>query len=143
MKRPVALIGIDGTLAISNAPEGNDWNENTEILALAKPVQAVAALTLALHLENWHLIGFTSRNQRWRKLTMDWLVKHDVPLDELLMRDDKDYGTAPDVKLDLALKYFQSDLEKKVNLVIDDRDDVLAPFNALGITTMLVRGVGK
>ena len=142
MIKPVALIGIDGTLAISNAPEGNDWTENTEILSLAKPVLSIAALTFALHLDNWHLVGFTSRNQRWRKLTMEWLVKHEIPLDELLMRDDKDFGTAPDVKFDLALKYFRR-LDEDVHLVIDDREDVLAPFHALGITTMLVNGVVK
>lgn len=134
--RPIALIGIDGTLLASMSNADFDYSDTK----CAKPIIGVLEMALALHLDNWRLIGVTSRAETWRKPTTEWLLKHEVPLDKILMRADDDYSTAPELKLALAKKYFGAELRNLVHLVVDDREDVLACFNALGITTMLVHG---
>jgi hypothetical protein len=134
--RPYALVGIDNTLSDQigvDTFEDRDFSKDI-------PIPGMHAFVTALHMDNWRVIGITSRNERWRKPTMDWLLRHEFLLDEVLMRADSDYRSADEVKMSLAIDRFPNELHKAVKLVVDDRDDVLAAFNAIGITTLLVHG---
>ncbi len=90
----------------------------------------------------FNIVGFTARPDKWRKQTMDWCLKHDVTLHELLMRPDDNYRPAPDLKLELVRKRF-SKPEEEVLAIFDDRLDVVSAFSQLGITALMVKARSK
>jgi phosphoglycolate phosphatase-like HAD superfamily hydrolase len=101
------------------------------------PVPEMIALVDSLALDH-NIICMTGRPERWRQLTILWLIKHNVPFDELIMREDDCYERTPELKIRLARQRFGDDLAD-LHLVMDDREDVLAAFSALGVTTLHVR----
>lgn len=105
-----------------------------------KPAQDVVDLINELASNGYVVMGLTARPEKWRRLTMDWLVKHRVALDGLLMRGDTDYRPAAEIKGALALAYFGSEEEIRANVlcVLDDREDVITSFCALGVTAIQV-----
>lgn len=83
----------------------------------------------------YRLIGLTARPEKWRKLTMDWLLRHGVMLDGLLMRADDAFHPAPALKTELVLSKFNLN---EIAFILDDREDVIAAFRALGVTALQV-----
>lgn len=80
------------------------------------------------------IVGVFPRPARYRKLTMEWLIKNGVKLDLLLMRPDDDFRPEPEMKLDLIRKTFP-DLSR-ILVAMDDRDDVIEAYRAAGINAM-------
>lgn len=78
------------------------------------------------------IIGSTARPEKWRQLTMKWLLRYDVPFHDLLMRANGDTRTSSEVKTG-----FLKTNPYVPDLVIDDRQDVCAAFCKLGISTLL------
>lgn len=118
---------------------GVSWDEYHAASAKDEPLEDVINLLHALRNSGYTPIGLTARPGKWRQLTMDWLVKHDVPFEELLMRPDDDYHPAPAMKVALALERFPQ-IKDQVAFVLDDREDVIAAFKALGVTALQVHG---
>ena len=83
----------------------------------------------------YYIVGLTARPEKWRKQTMDWMLKHEVPMDALLMRPDKSYDPSPKVKTDLVMDHYPNRFHR-IAFVIDDRDDVVEAFRALNINTI-------
>jgi len=117
--------------------ERGSWDEYHEAGCDDKPVKVMVDLLHALKASGHVLVGSTARPEKWRKLTMDWFVKHDVPLDELMMRADKDFRPSPQVKISHA-----KDAPFWPDLVIDDRDDICAAFCAEGVVTLMANVCG-
>lgn len=84
--------------------------------------------------------GLTSRNEKWRTLTVTWLLKHGLLLDDILMRPDNDFTPAAEMKIRLVRERLGDDaaIRRQVLAVFDDREDVLATFAAIGVTTLQV-----
>lgn len=104
-----------------------------------EPIHDLVALINALHSQGFIVIGITARPEKWRSLTLQWLVKHGVMMEEILMRPDNAFHPAPEIKLKLALDRF-ADIKNEVALVLDDRDDVIAAFMQLGVSCLRVHG---
>jgi hypothetical protein len=89
----------------------------------------------------WLIVGITARPEKWRALSMKTLIKHNVSMDELLMRPDEAFHPAPEIKVLLAQKRFPgTTLQDEVAFLLEDREDVCEAFHALGITTLQVKG---
>lgn len=133
------ICDIDHTIsdAAWRDPLLGNWDEYYIEAYLDKPITEV------IDLVNYYgqfqaVVCLTARPERWRKLTLSWLVKHSVMFHDLLMRPDNNHEPSAILKPKMALTYFGDDIITKVDLVIDDREDVLSAFRALGLTTLQV-----
>jgi len=130
------LCDIDNTLSLAswrNQYKG-DWDTYHKLSTDDEPVSEIIEAVNALAAAGIAVIIITARPERWRGITIEWLSHHRVAGDGLLMRPDDDWRPSPIVKMELAVSHFGPDLADHVSLVIDDRDDVLEAFRALGIT---------
>lgn len=134
----ICLIDIDDTLADTahrqHLIEEGGWDAFHGASRDDPPIPATIALLDALA-ASYHIVALTARPEKWRTLTMTWLVRHNVSVHELLMRPDADFRPAALVKPDVAITRYGSPeaLQTAVSFVIDEREDVLAAFVALGI----------
>lgn len=137
--RKNVLVDIDHTL--SNAFWRDSmigsmgWDDYHMASRDDQPLQDMCSLINELWFD-YQVIGLTARPEKWRKLTVEWLLKNRVELHEILMRPDDDYRSSPELKVALAKKRFGDDLHNHVSFVIDDRDDVCSVFRALGVTVL-------
>jgi len=140
------LVDLDHTL--SNAFHRDEmigvetWDTYHAASINDEPLHDVCGLVRALALQGYTLVGLTARPAKWRQLTNEWLVKHGVPLDTILMREDEDFRPSAEMKTALALDYFGGEeaLRERVAFLLEDREDVAAAFSALGITALQVFG---
>lgn len=142
--RNLILIDLDDTVSASWRRQhlvDDSWEAFHADLINDEPIWDIVRVLEAL---SWkvpgspELIGLTARPEKWRRLTMDWLLRHDVQLDGLLMRPDDDFRPSAQVKVDLVANMVGGvyAIKDRVLCVIDDRDDVLKAFAALGVTTL-------
>lgn len=149
MKRRVILCDIDHTLSAAWYRDpmigAETWDTYHAASVADEPIHDVMSLinSLAGSLtdDEWIIIGLTARPEKWRSLTMQWLVKHGIHMDELLMRPDESYNPAPEIKVQLAQERFPGDqLKDNVAFLVEDREDVCEAFHNLGITALQVKG---
>lgn len=119
---------------------GGPWDDYHAASVDDKPATDICTLLDMLRGNGIQVIGLTSRPEKWRKMTMEWLVKHGIFMDDLLMRPDANFENSGPLKVNLAQAYFGDSLGERVLFVLDDRDDVVAGFAALGITSLQVMG---
>ena len=139
--RKTILIDIDHVLADAFARDdmlNGDWDSYHAAAANDLPVHDLVTIVNAFAVGGLRIIGLTARPGKWRTMTALWLYDHGINLDEILMRDDLDYRSAPLVKLDLVRDYFGNDDEVRFHVaaLIDDRDDVIQAFAGLGVTCL-------
>jgi hypothetical protein len=85
-------------------------------------------------------MGITGRNEKNRQLTVAWLVQNKVDIDELLMRPDNDYTKNGELKVKLIQERFKGDF-KNIHFLIDDNEDAILAFMAIGIATLQIRNI--
>lgn len=147
MKRKYVLCDIDHVL--SNAwwrdpmigGEGG-WDAYHLEGDKDEPIHDIVHLLNALHDDGYAIVLLTARPEKWRKLTMTWLVRHGVNVDEMLMRPDANFDPSPKCKLDQVKARF-ADPTDAIAMVIEDRDDICNVFRELGVTVLQVFGRQK
>jgi phosphoglycolate phosphatase-like HAD superfamily hydrolase len=122
----LSLIGTDG---------GYDAYHSQ--LHLDKLVPEVLALVRAVFFAGWKIHAITARPEKWREATIRHLIKYTVPIDRVLMRGDKDFRPAPDVKMDLVMNNFPG-IPYSQMIALDDREDCSMAYKSLGIVTLQV-----
>lgn len=136
-----ALFDIDHVCSDAAHRDGmiaeGDWDAYHAASDKDAPVPELALIVNALARAGVPVVLITARPVKWRTLTVGWLARHGIYFDELLMRADDDYRSAPQVKIALAEERFGPELSD-VAFLMDDREDTLAAFRAKGVTTMLV-----
>ena len=148
MKKKVIVVDLDGTLYNSTQRshhiQAKDWEGFHAASINDPPNQDVIDL---IKLISWNgsqrliFMGVTGRNERYREITMKWLLKHHVPLDELHMRPDDNYESDIEIKTKLlsdALQAHDMGIED-VWFALEDRDRVVDHFRSIGIPTYQVR----
>lgn len=132
------IVDLDGTLcdvsAILHLVEGTERDFHAFHAASADcPVRDdVREVVRAAHRDGTGVLVVTSREFIWRDLTLDWLQRHEVPYDELVMRIVGDYRPDHIVKAEMY-----DDLTARgwsVTDAWDDRDDIADLWAARGIT---------
>lgn len=80
-----------------------------------------------------HLIVFTSRPEKVRLKTSQWLSRWGIPISHLMMRPDDNMMPSVDIKK-LMLNWLPAEYE--VQYAIDDRNDILDMYRANGIRSV-------
>lgn len=136
MQRRIVLCDIDHTLADAYWRDGmigtDTWDKYHSASIDDEPLHDVVALVNALS-SVYSIACLTARPEKWRKLTMEWLLRHSLQIDELLMRPDDDYSGAAESKRKLI-----AGREHEIAFVLEDREDVAAMFKGLNITVLQV-----
>ena len=131
------IADLDGTLvdvsAIIHHVEGEerDFAAFHAASADAPPHPEVVDAVRAAHAAGRAVLVVTSREFVWRDLTLDWLVAHDVPYDQLVMRIVGDHRPDHVVKAEM-LAELQAD-GYTVLEAWEDTDDVAALWEENGI----------
>lgn len=148
LRRDVVLCDVDHTMSDSSwrdpmlegAEKWNGWDAYHAHAYLDNPIVEVIQLVNSLS-RKFHVIAITVRPDKWRQMTMEWMIRNGVMIEEILMRPDDDFHPSPELKMMLARQRF-TDVTKEIALVIDDREDVCTAFRSIGITTLQV-SMGK
>ena len=131
------IVDLDGTLvdvgAIEHLVSGpeKDYPAFHAASADAPANAQVVSAVRAAHAAGLAVLVVTSREFVWRDLTLDWLVAHDVPYDELAMRIVGDYRSDHVVKAEM-LDRLEAD-GYTVERAWEDRDEVAEMWAGRGI----------
>lgn len=140
----IVCVDMDHTLSdaewrdeqASIAMQNDEWDTYHEMSKDDKPAKVMIALVNALTMAGHEVYIVTARPRKWMRHTFSWLRKHGVgiDLDHILMRPMEDFRfrPSPEMKLELTSHL-------KVDLFIDDREDVSMAFKKIGVTTLQVR----
>ncbi len=147
MMRQSILVDIDHTLSEASWRDGmhdDPLKSRDEYFAAAKDDKPLADTIRLMNTlgRDYNYIILTARPEKWRQLTMQWLVAHSVNADEVLMRPEGCFDPTPRMKVDLALERFggEKGLLEHVAMVLDNREDVIAAFSEVGVTAMQIFG---
>ncbi len=168
MKNTV-IFDLDGTLAIiekrrlkAGSPTGKtptpskmDWDVffDAENIKLDEPNDPVIKMAQMFWDYGFKIVIFSGRNDRSFHTTKDWLGKHNVPFDLLVMRPDKfkadSWPIADGNPATPEMRFMPDEILKKemldtfvdiddVFLVVDDRQKVVDMWRGLGLNTFQV-----
>lgn len=145
MSQSILIMDIDHTVSdafwrdgmMAEAYRVGNWDEYNRSAANDAPLMDVIKLVRDLYAQGWRVVACTARDDKWRKLTVDWFLKQEVPFDELLMRPEGDRRPSPELKVALIKERFGSEIDDIV-MVLDDRADVVEAFKAIGITAFQI-----
>jgi hypothetical protein len=81
------------------------------------------------------IVVFTSRPERVRRITEEWLVKHIVPAQELFMRPDGDRRTSLLIKHDFLYQLLSLHglAFHDIGCAYDDHPEIVVMYRALGV----------
>ena len=101
MNKKTVIFDLDGTLVLnidvrrdkSVKPNGKlNWDifaSSDSILNWDTPNHPVIKMAQMFHNDGFRIVIFSGRNDRGFFATKDWLAKHNVPFDLLVLRPDK------------------------------------------------------
>lgn len=146
MERKDILIDLDHTLTDAFWRDGMigtvSWDEYHAASRDDTVVRDVAALIGSWRRGSfaYRAIGLTARPEKFRQLTLNWLLKNNVSLDFLLMRPDEAFYPAPEIKMGLAMEFYKTEdaIRENVVCIFDDREDVITAFRGIGVTALQV-----
>lgn len=144
------ILDLDGTLCDhSHRTEhaiAKDWDAYHSLIPLDDPHpdilflmrMVVASAGYGIDID---VLALTGRPAKWRPQTLAWLIKHQIPVSDLVMRPDGDYTEDWALKPRLAEEYFGSreKLLDEVMFVLDDRDRVVEAWRNYGLPCWQVR----
>ena len=121
---------------LANSPV--DWNAYHAASIDDEPITDVINMLESAAMMDASIITITARPEKWRKLTMGWMIKHQVPSDALLMRPDDVFRPSPEIKRELLLGHFGEGFREEIAFILEDRDDVVAMYREMGLTVFQV-----
>jgi predicted secreted acid phosphatase len=145
-EKPQAIIvDIDGTIAdcshraihVNNLEGRKNWSAFNSRMHLDEPKHRVLAIVQAMADKGVAVILLTGRFNEFKSVTLDWLGKHGVPFNTLIMRPDKDFRSDHVIKEELYEKCIQPFFD--VVFVLDDRDSVVEMWRARGLCCLQVQ----
>lgn len=128
------LVDIDGTVALLNGRSPYDGT----LLHTDLPNEAVVRLVQDLRRGGEQIVFCSGREDIYQRATLEWLVRHEIgrPDDQLFMR------AAGDTRRDAIIKQelFDAHIREQytVRFVLDDRNQVVRMWRALGLTCLQV-----
>jgi hypothetical protein len=146
----IVVVDIDGTLSDSSAREhhilNGDFDAFHELCHQDPPNRAVVDLLDMLEDNGVRLIALTGRPEKYRGKTEAWMIKHMVPVDQVVMRGNNDYGSDIDIKpanlREAIAEYTDAPLEEAIWFVLEDRDKVVERWRELGLNCWQVKHGG-
>lgn len=150
----VIVVDLDGTLCDARHREihahNREWDAFHEAHPFDLPHQDVAWALWAIdeaskaRKERTMIIGCTGRPERYRRTTEDWLRKHELPIDFVLMRPNFDFRPDAELKPRLLEEWrqaaeIQEPLSSLVLFVLEDRDVMVMAWRRHGVNCWQVR----
>lgn len=134
---------MDGTLAnnahrVSWAKAG-EWKQYEEHMDLDSLNEDVYELCIRWQNSGGYVMILTGRNEATRIVTFNWLLKHRLSPEALLMRPDKNFRPDLEIKKELLMEKFGCEHEvfKNVAAAIDDQEHMVAGFKEWGMQAWL------
>lgn len=128
------MVDIDGTLAhMRDYRKPYDWDK-VHIDDLDEVVADIVR-TINVPLE-YFIVVMSGRDGSCQEATEAWLKKNHIPYDELFMRAEGDMRKDSVVKAELFDNHVRDNYD--VQFVLDDRNQVVAMWRAMGIKTLQV-----
>lgn len=133
--KDIIICDIDGTIAdgshrvhhVSSQPK--DWGKYFSLLNLDSPRQDIIEEVFSLSLETGaNVILVSGRPDTYKKETIEWLHKYNVPYSALLMRKGNDNRDDTIVKKEIFEKYLK---HYNIIKVFDDRPKVIRMWREL------------
>ena len=151
--KDVVVVDLDGTLYDSTnrepLAETKQWEEFHRRSIEDPPNMAVLQTLYALDAlgPEITIIACTGRNDAHRKITDDWLMKHEVPVQEVLMRPEGNFASDAEIKVALLEEWIGENrpglaLVEAVLLVLEDRDKMVEAWRDLGLDCWQVKHGG-
>lgn len=137
------IFDLDGTLANLDhrlplvKREVPDWPGFFRACVDDEPIDEMIALLRSLHLQGAEIWIVSGRSDEVQEQTEDWLRRHEVPFDALVMRHEGDYRPDHEIKQEMYDRMLIEDLER-VALVFDDRSRVVDMWRANGLRCLQV-----
>lgn len=143
----VVCVDLDSTLCDTrhrrylvrapDDPQPTDWREYSLACADDPPIDGPIALVRLLA-RAYKIVIVSARDEAARDLTVEWLRRHEVPYDRLIL-----YRSGVDDADIVAFKATQirrvRDDGAEVVLMVEDAPAVATALQALGVTTLLVQ----
>ena len=126
-KKACLLVDLDGTIALfEGVRDGLDQTKVGE-----DKVRESVREVLNRFFDDYQIIIVTGRSESCREDTMKWLIKHDIPFDEVFMRADDDNRHDYSMKTEM----YKTHIEPKytVLFVLEDRTKVVKMWRELGL----------
>jgi hypothetical protein len=142
LMRDAVIADLDGTLCDVSGilhhldGEERDFAAFHAASADCPPHAEVADAVRAAHDAGKAVLVVTSREFVWRDLTLDWLVAHEVPYDELVMRIVGDYRADDIVKAEM-LDQLEAD-GWAISEAWEDSADIVGLWESRGIDVHVV-----
>jgi hypothetical protein len=77
----------------------------------------------------------TGRREEVREATEEWLIKHGLDVEHLIMRPNKDHRHDTEVKPEQLIKHV---LLEDIAFVLEDRDSMVALWRRIGLRCLQV-----
>ena len=104
------------------------------------PIQKTIDLMNSFNRRNTSIVLLTGRSEFIRDITEFKLNKHNVPFDELIMREVGDESPSDVYKVSALRKRFSKDILSCIVGVYDDEEMNIAAFQRMGLPSFLVTG---
>jgi predicted kinase len=133
--KPRAIIfDMDGTLAdMTGIRRPFEWLK----VGMDKPRETVIQMARMYHNAGYKIIVMSGRDGSCFLSTANWLHKHSVPFTEMFMRVEGD--SRPDAEIKEELFWFWVADNYDVKLSVDDRDQMVSRWRAMGIECFQVQ----
>lgn len=128
------IVDVDGTLALLNGRDPYETVALNDDVPNQPVIQVVRAL--ACHPDVDAIVVVSGRQERSRKVTLDWLEDHGIPFNELHMRPTGD--NRPDQMIKEEILDVQLLPRYEVVGVLDDRQKVVDMWRRNGLTCFQV-----
>jgi hypothetical protein len=142
MQKDLVIFDLDGTLALVDhrrhyVTNGNQqWDEFHKACVNDEANWPVIHTLMSLFRSGADVFIVSGRSDLVRLETEDWLLKHGIPFDGLIMRKHGDY--TPDDILKLSWMNDGTIPKHRIKMVFDDRDKVVKMWREQGITCFQV-----
>lgn len=132
IKKQAIIIDLDKTLALIG--ERNPYDASD--CGYDKLDHTVYRMIMKYHKDDYAVLILTGRKITFAHETMEWLDKHNVPFDMVIMRDKKETSPSPFFKMGAFTRNIKGKYD--VELAIDDDERVCKMWHSLGIPTFQV-----
>ena len=134
------IFDMDGTLAdvahrrhhVQKRPK--NWPAFNAAMREDAPNTPIIEVARIFADAGWHILICTGREERYRKVTEDWLATHEVPYQRLYMRATADYRPDHVVKLEILGQIRGAGFDPYIS--VDDRSSVVAMWREAGLTCL-------
>lgn len=140
IKHKAIIVDLDGTLCdvehrihhVKSKPK--NWGAFNQAMDQDKPYFWCIELIAAMKARGYKIYFVTGRDENFRKMTTDWLDRHNVYYDELYMRPAQDFRQDSEIKEEIYINHVEK--TSQVLFVVDDRNSVVERWRKLGLTCL-------